>query len=99
LDRGLQLESFKVLPKETAGEGGKTRLLVLHGTGDHVNAYEATKAYVDRCSGLSDKELKSYDGWYHNMHAEPGDDKLDFANHVSGWILQRSGSEDSKSKL
>jgi hypothetical protein len=31
-----------------------------------VNAYEATKAYVDRCSGLSDKELKSYDGWYHN---------------------------------
>jgi acylglycerol lipase len=119
LDRGLQLESFKVLPKETAGEGGKTRLLVLHGTGDHVNAYDATKAYVDRCSGLSDKELKSYDGWYHNseflphpgsveviadlfllaVHAEPGDDKLDFANHVSGWISQRAGPEDSKSKL
>jgi acylglycerol lipase len=69
LDRGLQLESFKVLPKESAGEGGKTRLLVLHGTGDHVNAYEATKAYVDRCSGLSDKELKSYDGWYHNSES------------------------------
>lgn len=118
LDRGIQLETFKVLPKESAGEGGKTRLLVLHGTGDHVNAYEATKAYVDRCSGLSDRELKSYDGWYHNseflspfldssgllicsltVHAEPGDDKLDFANHVSAWILQRSGSEDSKSKL
>jgi acylglycerol lipase len=120
LDRGLQLESFKVLPKESACEGGKTRLLVLHGTGDHVNAYEATKAYVDRCSGLSDKELKSYDGWYHNstfssflftssewvadlisltVHAEPGDDKLAFANHVSEWILQRSGSEESKSKL
>ncbi|CAD0093544.1 unnamed protein product, partial [Aureobasidium vineae] len=66
LDRGLQLESFKVLPKESAGEGGKTRLLALHGTSDHVNAYEATKAYVERCSELSDKELRSYDGWYHN---------------------------------
>jgi acylglycerol lipase len=66
LDRGLQLESYKVLPKEGTGEGGKTRLLALHGTGDHVNAYEATKAYVERCTELSDKELKSYDGWYHN---------------------------------
>ncbi|KAG9627414.1 alpha/beta-hydrolase, partial [Aureobasidium melanogenum] len=99
LDRGLQLESYKVLPKEGTGEGGKTRLLALHGTGDHVNAYEATKAYVERCTELSDKELKSYDGWYHNMHAEPGDDKLMFANHVSDWILQRSGPEESKSKL
>lgn len=117
LDRGLQLESFKVLPKDNAGEGGKTRLLVLHGTGDHVNAYDATKDYVDRCAGLSDVELKSYDGWYHNskflpfaqsrlwllicsaVHAEPGDDKLDFANHVSQWILQRSGPEESKPKL
>ncbi|KAI4724227.1 alpha/beta-hydrolase [Aureobasidium sp. EXF-10728] len=99
LDRGLQLESFKVLPKETAGEGGKTRLLALHGTSDHVNAYEATKAYVEQCSELSDKELKSYDGWYHNMHAEPGDDKLLFANHVSEWILQRSEPQDAKSKL
>lgn len=71
LDRGLQLESFKVLPKENAGEGGKTRLLVLHGTGDHVNAYEATKAYTDRCSELSDMELKSYDGWYHNSEFLP----------------------------
>ncbi|KAG9512138.1 alpha/beta-hydrolase, partial [Aureobasidium melanogenum] len=99
LDRGIQLESYKVLPKEGTGEGGKTRLLALHGTGDHVNAYEATKAYVERCTELSDKELKSYDGWYHNMHAEPGDDKLMFANHVSDWILQRSGPEESKSKL
>ncbi|KAI5203565.1 alpha/beta-hydrolase [Aureobasidium subglaciale] len=98
LDRGLQLESHKVLPKESAGEGGKIRLLALHGTADHVNAYDATKAYVER-SDLSDKELKSYDGWYHNMHAEPGEDKLMFAKHVSEWIMQRSGPEESKSKL
>jgi acylglycerol lipase len=45
------------------------------------------------CSGKSDTDL------YFTVHAEPGDDKLDFANHVSAWVLQRSGSEDSKSKL
>lgn len=118
LDRGIALETFKVLPKESAGEGGKTRLLALHGTGDHVNDYESTKAYVEHCTELSDKELKSYDGWYHNskslsflhslnsnanrpfaVHAEPGDDKLMFANYVSDWILQRSGPEESMSKL
>lgn len=71
LDRGLQLENFKVSPKESAGEGGKTRLLALHGTGDHVNAYEATKTYVERCTQLSDRELKSYDGWYHNSKCFP----------------------------
>lgn len=115
LDRGLALESFKVLPREGAGEGGRTSLLALHGTGDHVNAYEATKAYVDRAD-LSDKQLKTYDGWYHNskcllgssfftivltttVHAEPGDDKLMFAKDVAEWILQRSGPLDSKSKL
>lgn len=65
LDRGIQLESFKVMPRDGAGEGGKIRLLALHGTGDHVNDFAATKAYVER-SELSDKELRSYDGWYHN---------------------------------
>ncbi|THW72012.1 alpha/beta-hydrolase [Aureobasidium pullulans] len=98
LDRGIQLESFKVMPRDSAGEGGKIRLLALHGTGDHVNDFAATKAYVEK-SELSDKELRTYDGWYHNMHAEPGDDKLMFANHVSEWILSRLGPEDQKSKL
>jgi len=65
LDRGIQLESFKVMPKDSAGEGGKIRLLALHGTGDHVNDFAATKAYVEK-SELSDKELRTYDGWYHN---------------------------------
>lgn len=65
LDRGIQLESFKVMPRDSAGEGGKIRLLALHGTGDHVNDFAATKAYVEK-SELSDKELRTYDGWYHN---------------------------------
>ncbi|THZ88071.1 alpha/beta-hydrolase [Aureobasidium pullulans] len=48
LDRGIQLESFKVMPKDSAGDGGKIRLLALHGTGDHVNDFAATKAYVEK---------------------------------------------------
>lgn len=65
LDRGNSLETGKVLVKEGAGEGGKTRLLALHGTGDHINDYAATKTYVERCE-LEDKTLQTYDGWYHN---------------------------------
>lgn len=65
LDRGEQLDSGKTMVKEGVGKGGKTRLLVVHGTGDHVNDFVASKKYVDRCA-VKDKELKAYDGWYHN---------------------------------
>lgn len=65
LDRAEQLDSGAVMVKEGTGEGGKTRLLVLHGTDDHINDFEASRKYVARC-GVADKELKAYEGLYHN---------------------------------
>lgn len=69
LDRGEQLDSGRVMVKEGVGKGGKTRLLVVHGTGDEVNDFKGSKTYVERCQ-VEDKELKAYDGWYHNREFE-----------------------------
>jgi acylglycerol lipase len=69
LDRGLELETGKIVLREGVCEGAKTRLLVLHGTGDHVNDFEGTRRWVERCVDVKDKELKSYEGWYHNSES------------------------------
>ncbi|GAB7354383.1 hypothetical protein MBLNU459_g4884t1 [Dothideomycetes sp. NU459] len=89
LDRGEQLESGAVLVQDGVGVGGKTRLLLVHGTADRVNDFDASKTYFDRLD-VEDKEFKAYDGWYHNLHVEPGQDKFDFSNDIARWILDRA---------
>ena len=31
-----------------------------------------------------------YLGWFHKLHAEPGDDRITFANDVANWIIKRT---------
>ncbi|KAI5235173.1 alpha/beta-hydrolase [Aureobasidium subglaciale] len=64
-------------------------LLMLHGTSDDVCLPSGSEVYFGKCP-LKDKELKLYDGWLHEMHAELGEDKLTFAQEVTQWILSRS---------
>lgn len=82
LDRADDLHSGKLDVGEGVGEGGKTRLLVLHGTGDCINAFEASRDYVERCR-VGDKTLKAYDGLYHNSEyiAREGRGLFCFANY------------------
>ena len=90
LDRGADLDQRKVVVKEGAGEGGKTRFWVGHGTADAVCAFEACRKWFESVQ-VQDKQMEVYDGWYHKLHSEPGEDKVRFANDVTKWILDRSG--------
>ncbi|KAH7065333.1 Alpha/Beta hydrolase protein [Macrophomina phaseolina] len=90
LDRAGTLERGEVRLLEGAGEGGKTRVWVGHGTDDQVTEFGPVKKIFEDWK-VQDKEFKAYDGWYHKLHAEPGDDKYTFANDVAAWILARSG--------
>ena len=99
LDRAGDLEEGRAVVREGEGEGGKTRLWVGFGTGDQVLSYDACEKWFKGLQ-IADKELKAYEGWYHKLHSEPGDDKRTFANDVATWILDRSGPMDAvKSRL
>ena len=97
LDRAHNLETGLVILGEGRGEGGLTRLWVSHGTADGICDYTACRKWFDgvRCK---DKEMRVYEGAYHVLHKEPGEEKIRFAQEVSKWILDRSG-ENGRPKL
>lgn len=88
LDRADVLESGKVVVKEGLGEGGKTRLWVGHGTADSMCDYQACRKWYEG-TRVEDKEMRVYEGWYHKLHAEPGEDSVSFAEDVAKWVLDR----------
>ncbi len=47
-----------------------------HGTVDFGTSYEASRAWFNAQTGLEDKTFKTYEGWYHQLHAEPGRDEF-----------------------
>lgn len=98
--RTKDLEEGKIVVGEGLGEGGKTRIWIGHGTGDGACSFEASKRFYEALK-VEDKEFRVYEGWYHKLHSEPGEDQVTFANDVAKWILDRSGAVDSspKSKL
>jgi acylglycerol lipase len=99
LDRGSALETGKVVLKDGVGEGGKTRLLVAFGTADAVVSYGVARKWYEGTK-VEDKEFRAYEGWYHNLDMEPGEDKVTFANDIAKWITERSGPlEGGKAKL
>lgn len=101
-DRGSALEEGKAKIKDGEGEGGKTRVWVGSGTGDLILDHEMTRSWYENNLKVEDREFHTYEGWYHNLDIEPGEDKITFANDVSKWILDRSGPLESlggRSKL
>jgi acylglycerol lipase len=100
MDRTGDIGEGRMILQEGVGEGGKTRLWISHGTGDKICDFQGSKRWLDNLQ-IEDKEFKEYDGWYHKLHAEPGDDKERFANDVAKWILDRAGPlpATAKSKL
>lgn len=102
LDRTGQLASGKIVIPDTAGEGGVTRIWFGHGDADSITDYRASKRLFDALQ-VKDKEFKTYAGYYHRLHDEPGHDKQVFMDDVANWILARSTetaqSDGAKSKL
>ena len=88
--RSTDLEEGHVVVREGLGEGGKTRIWVGHGTADAACSYEACRKWYESLK-VDDKEFRVYEGWYHKLHSEPGDDKVRFATDAAEWILNRCG--------
>ncbi|MEW6128626.1 MAG: lysophospholipase [Acidobacteriota bacterium] len=63
-------------------------LLVMHGTEDKLASCEATKKLFSQIRS-ADKELKIYEGYYHELFNEP--EKQEVYERVSEWLNSRSG--------
>lgn len=85
LDRGEELDAGRVMPESC-------RIWLGHGNEDRVTSFEASERFMGRLN-VTDKEFRVYDGCYHVLHAEPGEDQVMFANDVGNWILARLGSQ------
>jgi len=59
-----------------------------HGTDEYFTSWEDSERWVEGC-GVGDSEFRKYEGWRHNLHDEPGQDKITFADDVANWILKR----------
>ncbi|KAL6900287.1 Alpha/Beta hydrolase protein [Trichoderma evansii] len=66
-------------------------LFLTHGTNDLTCSYDAAVKFVNDQTAVEDKETKSYEGGYHQLHADLCKDEL--AKDVIDWILKRSKIE------
>ena len=76
-------------------EGVKS-LWLGHGTVDKGTSYEASKKWFDAQTQVEDKEFKTYEGWFHQLHADKADNREVFAKDVADWILARSVEEEAR---
>ena len=99
-----------MLERSAALQNGKAKLnkgvesiWLGHGTEDKGTSYDASKKWFEEQTQVKDKEFKTYDGWYHQLHADLAGDRAVFQKDVGDWILARVGSEEgrqvSESKL
>jgi acylglycerol lipase len=84
LDRTSNLNEGKVKLNK-----GVKSIWLGHGTKDMGTSYEASKKWFEEQTQVEDKEFKTYDGWYHQLHADLPDDRPVFAKDVGDWILAR----------
>ncbi|MEE8359289.1 MAG: lysophospholipase [Candidatus Omnitrophota bacterium] len=71
-------------------EGISLPLLILHGTGDRLVDIEGSRQLYAR-AGSSDKTIKLYKGFYHEILNEPGKDKV--LSDVITWLDTHTRSE------
>ncbi|KXT00719.1 hypothetical protein AC578_8273 [Pseudocercospora eumusae] len=103
IDRAAELEEGKKVRIRDTDNNKKASVWIGFGSGDQVLDWEACKRWFERKLDVEDKEFRIYDGWYHKLHAEPGEDKFKFAKDVSEWILARTttnnGTSDEEENL
>ncbi|KAL7930579.1 Alpha/Beta hydrolase protein [Trichoderma chlorosporum] len=66
-------------------------ILLTHGTNDLTCSYDAAVKFVSEQAAVEDKETRSYEGAYHQLHADHCRDE--FTKDVVDWILKRSKIE------
>jgi lysophospholipase len=60
-------------------------LLVMHGTGDRLTSVAGSKMIAQR-AGSADKELRLYDGFYHELINEPEPDRERIMGEIVAWL-------------
>ncbi|KAI8061594.1 Alpha/Beta hydrolase protein [Gongronella butleri] len=63
----------------------KTPILVSHGTADGVNSYEASKQVFGKI-GSTDKQFKTWDGLYHELHLERQPEREQVIESYAEWV-------------
>jgi len=63
-------------------------LLLYHGTADKVTSFASSQEFESKIKA-NDKRFVALDGYYHEPHNEPGDDKTVIVKLVQEWILAR----------
>ncbi|KAK8031424.1 alpha/beta hydrolase [Apiospora arundinis] len=95
-DTGTLEGLASMLDRTEALSSGKTKLspnvrslFHMHGDSDLVCSFDKSKAWFDRqkAAGLEDATFKNYEGFYHQLHADPG--RETFYKDVVDWILAR----------
>ncbi|RFU74423.1 alpha beta hydrolase [Trichoderma arundinaceum] len=66
-------------------------LFLTHGTNDMTCSHDAAMKFLKDQAAVEDKEAKSYEGAYHQLHADHCKDE--FTKDVVEWILKRSKIE------
>ncbi|MEL6590015.1 MAG: lysophospholipase [Bacteroidota bacterium] len=64
----------------------QTPVLILHGTEDGLTNPEGSKQLYAR-AGVEDKQLRLFEGWYHELHNEP--DGASVIQEIISWIEHR----------
>ncbi|KAK7496638.1 hypothetical protein BaRGS_00012045 [Batillaria attramentaria] len=64
-------------------------VLTLHGTEDKMTNIQGSRVLHEGISS-SDKTLKIYDGYYHQLHNEPGQDGAGVRQEIVDWISART---------
>ncbi|KAF3903781.1 hypothetical protein ABW20_dc0109222 [Dactylellina cionopaga] len=85
LERGARL----LTPEFVKKFDKKKPVLLLHGTGDKVTYFNASKEFFGMLD-VEDKEFKEYDGWYHKLHADLPENRAEFSGNVADWILKKT---------
>lgn len=89
LDRGDELNFDRVVVEDDKS------FWIGHGSGDRITSFETSKLWFGRLKA-KDKEFKEYPGWFHKLHAEPGEDKITFATDVANWVLARIDTQKTQ---
>jgi acylglycerol lipase len=91
LDRGHNLEDG-----QTRTCKGVQALWLAHGTNDKATSYPASKKWFEQQTIPEDRTFKSYEGEYHQLHADTPETRVVFYKDVGDWILSRIGEQESE---
>lgn len=90
----------RTIKGEGQGVQGVSNSLISHAAAQRTPEVQRPRCRESRlgivlnpeCTGYADSKNLRYVGWFHKLHAEPGEDKVTFANDIADWIIQRTQS-------